>query len=148
MNESRTIPSLHTYMNSIHVYILRTEYRVHTVHICSVLHAWMLYYYPSTRIRAALRTWCIIYIYTLRSNSTSLLPFSLVVGAHRLRVVLPPYPITFLLSTLPFLFCHPSVVVLLPYLSYPYYLTAYSLLIGYLLGCWPTPNSRLCMDLL
>ena len=55
MNESRTIPSLHTYMNSIHVYILRTEYRMHTVHICSVLHAWM-YYYPSTRIRAALRT--------------------------------------------------------------------------------------------
>ena len=131
MNESRTIPSLHTYMNSIHVYILRTEYRVHTVHICSVLHAWMLYYYPSTRIRAALRTWCIIYIYTLRSNSTSLLPFSLVVGAHRLRVVLPPYPITFLLSTPPFLFCHPPAVALLPYpdallpyLSYPYCLTA------------------------
>ena len=84
----------------------------------------------------------------LRLNSTSLLPFSLAVGPHRLRVVLPLYPITFLLSTLPFLFCHPSVVTLLPYLSYPYYLTAYSLLIGYLLGCWPTPNSRLYIDLL
>ena len=62
-----------------------------------------------------------------------------------------PHHFSTFYTTLPFLPLTCGCLAALPrYLAALSFLPllSYCLPIGYLLGCWPTPNSRLCMDLL